>query len=39
MYWEYVMETIVYYTVRLAVFVACTVYVVDTAKRWTRRSK
>lgn len=39
MYWEYVLETIVYYTFRLGVFVACTVYVIDTAKKWARKRR
>lgn len=36
MYWEYVLETIVYYIFRIMVSVACCVYVADTTKRWTR---
>lgn len=39
MYWEYVVETIAYYMFRIMVSLACCVYVVDTLRKWTRRSK
>lgn len=39
MYWQYVLEEIVYYAFRLAVFAACIVYIVDVAKKWARKGK
>lgn len=39
MYWEYVMETIVYYAFRMAVFVASSVYVADTVRKWTKKGR
>lgn len=39
MYLEYVYETIVYYTFRLGVFVACVVYVIDTVRKWTKERR
>lgn len=39
MYLEYVIETTVMYTWQGSLIIACLVYIVDTVRKWTRRSK
>lgn len=41
MFWEYewMIETVVYYVARIALVIACTVYTVDTVRKWARKRR